>query len=167
MTAPGVPSLADQLVNLAARLLDDEIGKRDQAVMRRAISTAYYAVFHRLCELCADALGKSESPRAYVAIYRLLDHGPVKNTLSQMKDLEKDLSWTVSQFQELQDARHWADYDPAPGRATDEGRSFPLEKARELVEFARHAVATLDALDPEKQLSLALQLVGKSRRKLP
>jgi len=166
VTGPDTPSLADDLANLAVELLDDDVEAHNQATRRRAVSTAYYAVFHRLCELCADALvGKGKSPDAYVAIYRSLDHGPVRNVLNQVKGLDKELSWTINQFQELQDGRYWADYDPSPGREAYGGRRFPPEKAKELVDFARYAISTLSALGEEKQLSLAVQLIGKPRGK--
>jgi len=147
-------------------MLSDDLVEQNQAVVRRAISTAYYAVFHRLCELCADALvGKGRSPFAYPLIYRALDHGPAKKVANHAKLLDKDLFWTLNQFQELQDARLWADYDPSPGRKTEKGRRFPQEKARELVEFARSAISALNALSAEQQVRLAALLIGKLRVK--
>ncbi len=61
MTVHTVLSLADDLIAVSERLLADGLGSAKQADIRRAISTAYYAIFDRLCELCADALvGKSK-----------------------------------------------------------------------------------------------------------
>lgn len=166
MTGPDFPSLADDLAKLAAQMLIDDVGAHNQAIIRRAVSTAYYALFHRLCELCADALvGKDKSHDVYVTIYRLLDHGPVKNLLNQTKEFEKEVFGTIDKFRELQDARIWADYDPSPGRDVDEGHPFPTEKAKELVDFAQSAISTLNALGDDKRLSFAAQLIGKARGK--
>ncbi len=43
-----------ELVDTARKLLGD--GATTRADLRRAISTAYYAAFHALAELCADEI---------------------------------------------------------------------------------------------------------------
>lgn len=53
-----------------------------KAAMRRAVSGAYYAVFHELCYVCADQLGvwtKANDLRE--PVYRLLDHGIARSRL--------------------------------------------------------------------------------------
>ncbi len=58
--------LEEDLLETAARLLSLRRlrGRPKQADLRRAISTAYYAVFHALCRMCADSLtGKGKKTR--------------------------------------------------------------------------------------------------------
>jgi len=164
VTAQGVLPLAEDFLAISERMLAEGIGSDKQADIRRAISTAYYAVFHRLCELCADALvGKSHSPDAYTSIYRSLDHGSALQTLKQIKPRSDIPPRIISNFAELQDARHWADYDPRPRRDGDSFEIFPAEKATELVKQASDAIALLNGLDGATKLALAAQLVGKAR----
>ena len=68
----------------AARLLAGQTGQMAprgrprQAMLKRAISTAYYAMFHALCHSNANALiGVSPGPpypMAWTRAYRALDH---------------------------------------------------------------------------------------------
>ena len=109
MTARDILPLTNDLAELASQMLTDGVRDGNQAKIRRAVSTAYYALFHRLCEMCADALiGRGKSPDAYVAIYRLLDDGPARKALVEGKGSDKDLSRVADAFLELQDGRHWA-----------------------------------------------------------
>jgi hypothetical protein len=54
-----MPIDAQQLIALARELVDKPVGVRTEADLRRAVSTAYYAVFHLLIN---DARGNF-SPR--------------------------------------------------------------------------------------------------------
>lgn len=112
-------TLALGLIESAKTLCQAGAGKKPkQANLRRAVSAAYYAVFHALAKTCADALvGASKARRpnkAWVEVYRGIDHGVVKNaciSASKIAFPQKILDFSDA-FRQLQDARHSADYDP-------------------------------------------------------
>src|SRR5207237_8369588 len=69
----------DDLLELADHLARREPRRPKQVSLRRAISSAYYAVFHALAFLCAETLvGGSKSWQAVTPVYRSLDHGGAK-----------------------------------------------------------------------------------------
>lgn len=91
-----------------------------QAARRRAVSTAYYAIFHHLAWSSAELLiGSMEadttSRPAWVQAYRALEHGAIYNacrhreTVSKFPRAIEDYAGT---FVAMQDRRVLADYDP-------------------------------------------------------
>ena len=91
-------------------------GKPRQADLKRAMSTAYYAMFHALCRNCADSVvGKRKSLRsqsAWLQAYRAVNHGHAKGQCSNMGKFPKDIQSFAASFVILQEKRHQADYDP-------------------------------------------------------
>ena len=94
--------------------------KPRQADLRRAISTAYYAMFHALCDVCATALIGTSSPdraeRAWRQTYRALEHRRVRSACAYAKDPFYSFPLGIQEFSRtfatLQNLRHDADYDP-------------------------------------------------------
>jgi hypothetical protein len=136
------------------------------AARRRAVSTAYYALFQRLSSLCAQCLARTRvNSELYRRAYRALDHRQIRESLNRAENLFKDN--LADEFAELQDARHWADYsvsihpDEAEAQA---GKRLALNDAREYVIMARQAIAFIDALDPPSRQRLAVRLVVRDRR---
>jgi hypothetical protein len=147
--------------------------KPRQASLRRAVSTAYYALFQALCKMSADRLvGWNQPWEIFTPVYRSLDHGRTLNVLSERgSDRTHPLGDAVEKigvaFKELQAAREWADYNPEPHpdpRRTSEGVSFSRENALELIAAARVAVTALDDLDEPTRLKLATRLLTRSRK---
>ncbi len=116
----------DHLIELAEQILQIGKGKRRQATINRAVSTAYYALFHALAAECVgQTVGAPRSPRYWqivTPIHRSLDHGSARKVFERLvkdratPDLLKQVGET---FLNLQSARHFADYDPGsrfPGR---------------------------------------------------
>ena len=91
-----------------------------QANHRRAVSTAYYALFHCLAENCADMLvgetGSGRSEPAWLQAYRALEHGRAKERC-QRKDFIHRFPLQIQGFAEnfaaMQGKRQTADYDPS------------------------------------------------------
>lgn len=88
-----------------------------QADMRRAISTAYYALFHTLAasnaELIAGQQQSSISSYAWERVYRRLDHGRAQNNLRAVLNLLSQRGVNFARaFIDLQDQRQNADYNP-------------------------------------------------------
>ena len=88
-----------------------------QADMRRAISTAYYAVFHTLAtsnaQLIAGQPQSNMSSYAWERVYRRLDHGRAQNNLRAALNLLSQTGENFARaFIDLQEQRQEADYNP-------------------------------------------------------
>ena len=86
-----------------------------EADLRRAISAAYYAVFHTLAasnaELIAGQPQSGISAYAWERVYRRLDHGRAQNNLRAVLNLLSPAGENFARaFIELQDLRREADY---------------------------------------------------------
>ena len=65
----------DDLLELAQRLADLHPERPNQASLRRAVSTAYYALFHLLI---SEATANWARPELRATLGRCFDHGPMK-----------------------------------------------------------------------------------------
>lgn len=94
-----------------------ETSPPSEADLRRAVSTAYYAMFHTLAasnaEIIAGQPQSAMSSHAWERVYRRLDHGRAQNNLrgvvNQLSPLGENFART---FIDLQGLRQQADYDP-------------------------------------------------------
>jgi uncharacterized protein (UPF0332 family) len=116
-------------------------GRPRQAYLRRAISAAYYAVFHSLCHMCADAFAgaRRDAREAWRQVYRSVDHGIVKKKCEN-NIFEKEFPPEVRQFGaifvQLQEKRHEADYDPYT--------NFRRKDVEEAISQAEDAISLID-----------------------
>ncbi len=158
-------ALSNNFLIAAEILLEDVLPT--SGARRRAASTAYYALFHRLCELCAWILmgvPDREPTPSYRRAYRALDHGKVREALARSDEFRAQIG---AAFLELQDIREWADYSstPHPNDAQTRLReAFSVEEARASVERAREAIARIDQLDLGATRRLATLLLVRERR---
>ena len=130
-------SHATDLLEQAVALRDLDHRRPKQANLRRAISSAYYAVFHQLIEDAVALLLPARLAELRVQVGRKFAHSTMKKVAqAAAKRQNKNLA-TVSSFIALQDARHEADYDFS--------RSFTKWEATEYIEMAREAMTHLDA----------------------
>jgi hypothetical protein len=148
----------DDLLDVAARLARLEDGRPRRTSLRRAISSAYYALFHALAALCANRLvGFSKPWDAYVPIYRTLDHARAKDIFRRISvNRGPEIASIGQTFILLQERRHTADYDPSP---------FPFNRKEtlDLVEQARLAIARIEGLSDGERLFVATQLISRPR----
>lgn len=102
------------LIETSRRLAQLGRSRPRQADLKRAVSTAYYAVFHALARCAADTLVGSGADAAWTQVYRSLEHGTAKNACrgAQAHGFPPDIVSFAGSFVELQEARHRADYDP-------------------------------------------------------
>ena len=97
----------------------DDKGRPRQSNLKRASSTAYFAMFHALCLNCADSLvgatRASRSQQAWQQAYRSIRHGYAKEQCERDKISEFPFGIRVfaNKFVVLQDKRHQADYNPS------------------------------------------------------
>ena len=117
---PGTDGLrAAELLAAARLLLEAARDGRDSAPARRAVSTAYYAMFHCLARICADRLAANRGvplrPATRQTVYRALQHGRAKRRCANPQIIApypKAIRAFARGFAELQKKRHRADYDP-------------------------------------------------------
>ncbi len=119
-------SFSDQLLLLSFDLLSRDSGLAESDVTRRrAVSTAYYALFHRITGDAVHLIAPNVPDVTNHRIQRWFDHAEIKKVCSRFlpNALEKplreligptaslDMQNVASTFVRLQDARHGADYD--------------------------------------------------------
>lgn len=110
-------SLSRGLLATARRLALANPSKPRQADLRRAISTAYYALFHALAKECADRFvgtGSGHSTEAWTQVYRALAHGFAKDQCEKAgkHGFPVEIVHFADIFASMQEERHRADYDP-------------------------------------------------------
>jgi hypothetical protein len=115
--------IAEDLLTLARRLANPAPTEPQKASFRRAISTAYYALFHLLVQEAVQSWNGSTTAR--LGLERRFAHRTMKevsdsvwrgkwrgwSTPSPVVPME--LQNVAAVFVDLQDARHEADYDNA------------------------------------------------------
>ena len=154
---------ADDLLDIAADLVRRETGRPRQASLKRAVSTAYYALFHALAHECvSQTVGwRFRSPDywdAVTPIYRAVDHGAARTLFKRIANDAKasaDLRTLAQAFIDLQAVRIQADYDPKP--------AFYREDTAQSVDLARRAVALFRALQDDAKRLLVVQLISRQR----
>jgi hypothetical protein len=134
-------SFPSDLLEQARFLVRRETKKPKQASLRRAVSTAYYAVFQLLVAEAASQASPTTPIALRQRIHRALEHGKMKgaagsfvsnNPSKLIQPLmtlppSNSLISVASGFIDLQDERHKADYD----------LSTPFDRARALNAVAR------------------------------
>jgi uncharacterized protein (UPF0332 family) len=106
--------LADELLEDARHLAQTGLVESRASFMRRAIFTAYYAVFHLLVE---DFVGNWPFPDQRGRLARMFDHKKMRDAAFMPQDknnptkAETDLIDVKTAFRRLQADRHRADYD--------------------------------------------------------
>ena len=109
-----------RLMRIAVHLAEGKVGsgrgRPNQTDLRRATSTAYYALFHTLATACANHLAAaSRSQAAWRQTYRALEHGHARNQMANatvMRRFPDSIQVFARHFADLQEQRHKADYDP-------------------------------------------------------
>jgi uncharacterized protein (UPF0332 family) len=140
-------SLSSELLDQARHLITKEPRRPRQASLRRGVSSAYYALFHKLTDASANFLvGGSGSGRQALrhALRRRYIHGEMKSVSNSFAAgappqlwqqaagaISTELRKVAETFVELQEARHEADYDHA--------RAWTRQEAIELVQRAEQA----------------------------
>lgn len=153
--------MIDDFLRIAEELARRDSGAPQYASLRRAVSTAYYALFHAILERFAASLispdgGDAES---YSLVYRTLDHATLKRVFEQDASgavLGAGVAKIGNVFLHLQTARIMADYDPSEF-------PFGISQVLELVGQARESSQAMRDLPRGEVLRLAARLIAKRR----
>ncbi|MEO1369267.1 MAG: hypothetical protein AAFX50_18980 [Acidobacteriota bacterium] len=159
-------SLASDLLKQARQLAMKEPLKPRQASLRRAVSAAYYALFHLLIDEATgrlisgeqrrrlrQVLGRAFGHAEMKIVARGFANGGVSRKLQPAlagEPVQDELKNVAAAFVDLQAARHEADYDTA--------RRFTREEALDLIDQAETAFQ--DWKDIRKSLQADTFLVG-------
>jgi uncharacterized protein (UPF0332 family) len=136
----------DDLIALADRLAKSSPKKPRQADLKRAVSTAYYALFHAMAKNIADTMvgvaKNKRSEKAWAQAYRGMQHGDAKSACEAVRNLTfpQDLKDCADAFVDLQRARHDADYDPLH-RITRAEALLDVQKADDAIKKLRSSKA--------------------------
>lgn len=117
-------TLASELIEQAEHLVRREPKKPKQASLRRAVSAAYYALFHELVSDAALKFVPNDPPSLRLKVRRVLGHGEMNAVCEQFAKpsagsfsplvstpLESEIARVAAAFVDLQENRHRADYD--------------------------------------------------------
>ena len=102
-----------ELMEVARALAESGHAPPTQARLRRAVSTAYYAMFHCLAASAADLFIGTERNPAWHRTYRALEHGRARSACRQaqtMREFPAEIRDFAEAFVVLQIERQKADY---------------------------------------------------------
>ena len=172
-------ALHEQLLEHADYVVTSVAQPKSQADLRRAISAAYYSVFHLICADAATLFSGSIPNRrnapaydlkAYAHVYRSLDHKHLRRVceIIRAKSLERSIREMLPNGRfppeldrfaaitiELYEARLRADYDPIVRVEAVDARA-KVGSAREAFSLYRAVQLTKPAVDRSVFLKLLM-----------
>jgi hypothetical protein len=169
LTLPNADHFFEQAERLIARASP---GAPRQVDLRRAISNAYYGVFHATLASAANQfVGKGkQSTGQYSLLYRSIDHATLRNLCPELRQRNlspklarhapaggfgSDIRTFAAAVLDLQQSRHDADYDPSI--------RYQRSESVRAIRAARDALSSFEtAADVEREAFLSL-LVFKPR----
>ena len=147
---------------LARGALGSGRGRPRQAELRRAISAAYYALFHTLALCGASTLvGAARANRSqaeWIQVYRALEHGYARNQCNNraaMSRFSPAIQNFGDMFSEMQFQRQSADYDP--------NASFTRSEAVQFVDAAARVIADFENADAGERRAFAVFVLFRLR----
>lgn len=166
--------LSHDLKTQARQLATHEPKRPKQASLRRAVSAAYYSLFHLLTEEAAQLLLKDRDIKPLQQLMqRTFSHGAMKTAAKAFAGgnlapaiaqhfpgpISADLSTVATTFIDLQDARHRADYDLS--------YSFTRQEVLDLIQAVDDAVQCWEQIrkQPDAKTFLVMLLTYESLRK--
>jgi uncharacterized protein (UPF0332 family) len=163
-------SLVDDLLAQARQLAKKEPRRPKQASLRRAVSTAYYGLFHELISTGTRFLvGGRERKRMRCLLSREFEHGAMRGAAKTFigtstnawaglleAPVSPDLNEVAGAFVDLQSHRHTADYD-VDVRFTRSNVLTLVSRA----ELAVHTMRRISGTHEAECFLLALQFRGR------
>ena len=147
------------LIEAARVLAESGTGRPTQARLRRAVSTAYYAMFHCLAAAAADLfIGRQRTP-AWHRVYRALDHSRARNACREvqtMPDYPVEVRYFADTFVALQKERQRADY------ALDT-EAYQKSEVLRYIASAERAIRQLERVGVQARRGFAAQALFRQR----
>lgn len=153
----------ERLLVLAMQLaLSSDDTPEHQERLRRAVSTAYYAMFHALANSNANTLigtpANRDDSEAWNRTYRALEHGTARSRFrhsGQMASFPIAIREFAVAFNELQRERHTADYNP--------DRTFTVSGTLRTIDHAGQAILRLYSAPDASRRNLATYVLFGNR----
>ena len=137
-------------------------GRPRQTDLKRAVSGAYYAIFHTLSACCADMLiGTGYIARRrpeWRQIYRALEHGYARrqcNNSTAIAQFPQEIQLFAWHFSETQLLRHLADYDPDTTLTRDD--------VLQLVDETERIIAGFNNAPADRRRAFAVHVLFRTR----
>ena len=137
-------------------------GRPRQAELRRAISSAYYALFHTLALCGANTLvGAARANRRHlewIQVYRALEHGYARNQCNNrvaMSRFPPEIRRLGDLFVFMQRERQDADYDP--------NATFSRTQVVSLIEETARIIADFENTDAGERRAFAIFVLFRLR----
>lgn len=163
----------DHLLDQADGLIAAARGRPRQADLRRAISSAYYAVFHAVITAAADEFvgAVQRGTREHALTMRSIDHRTIKACCLEIVKTSPTRAYLpylpgggfsapvlgfANVFPDLQDQRHGADYDSLS--------SYVTADARTMIATARGAISSLVAAPPADRRAFLFMILFPPKR---
>lgn len=163
-----------ELIKTARRITGAARHKPSQADLRRAVSTAYYAVFDALARTCAEEIVGSSAPKRasleWTRVYRALNHGRSEGALDELDPHRKgkakrgleiaihpDIATLCETLEILRQRRIEADYDPKALR-------LKRQQVVELIDDAEAAIERLAAAPTDQRQAFCFICILPFRR---
>ena len=146
---------------LASGAVGSGVGRPRQVELRRAMSTAYYAMFHALALCCANmVVGSTPGSRdeeAWRQTYRAPEHGRAKSQCQNRAILRfpAEICNFGEKFVEMQQYRHSADYASEA--------SFVREEVLQMIDEAEQAISEFDDVPSIDRRAFAVYVLFRSR----
>ena len=159
-----------RLIDVATQLtLSSNDTPEHQERLRRAVSTAYYAIFHFLANSNANALigdpTNDNDAAAWNRTYRALEHGAARSRFrharsrfrhtGHMDPFPRVVKEFANTFNRLQGERYAADYNPGP--------TFTVSGALRTIDQARQEIIRFGMASPEVRRDLATHVLFGNR----
>ena len=156
---PPSPLQPTTLIDSADNSVNNALpGRPTRETIHRAVSTAYYAVFHAISASNADVQHgvptNTASARAWTNTYRRMRHNFAARSLnSHLFHLTPGARFLANSFTNLKAARETADYDP--------NRALTTAEANYWIRVARTALSALQAMTAaDRQILRNITLTG-------
>lgn len=139
------------LIETARDLAEFGPRRHTQANLRRAVSTAYFAVFHTLARIAADTLISKKRGAAWHQVYRALEHGSTTKACQNKKAIQE----FATSFIALQSERQLADY------ALNE--RYHRRRTLAAIEKAENAINKLESVEKQDYHDFVTHVLFKRR----
>ena len=156
---------ANELIRIARALASGALGsgrgRPRQSELRRAVSMAYYAMFHALARQSADMLvgatRRNRSQQAWRQAYRSLEHGLAAAQCKRpiIRRFPAEIRRFGNAFVYLQRMRHDTDYDP--------DASYTRLDALRFIDVADSAIWDFERSDAVDKRAFAVYVLFRSR----
>ena len=138
---------ADDLLQQADSLCSLDPRRPKEANLRRAVSAAYYALFHQLTETASALLLPARHDELRAQLRRKFQHNVMKKvaqaTTSRTPPPISDVRYVADAFAILQEARHDADYNFSRSFAKAEA-NLHIRRARDAMQRLQNSAGTPD-----------------------